>query len=83
MPEHSTVETVAQLMNDLRYAGGGTYTLFVTNGQLQLTNKKDLPPYCIVIEKFTSVDINKGLSSQRWNYLSGRILNLIHGGKLK
>lgn len=82
MPEHSTIETVAQLMNDLRYAGGGTYTLYVTNGQLQLTNKKDLPPYCFVVDKFTSIDINKGLSSQRWSYLEAQILSLIHKGKL-
>lgn len=83
MPEHSSIETVALLMNDLRYAPGGTYTLYVTNGQLNLTNKKDLPPYCMLIDKFTSTDINDGLTSSRWNQLQAKILSLIHKGKLK
>lgn len=82
MPIHSTIETVAQLMSDLRMAGGGTYTLFVNNGQLQLTNKKDLPPYCTVIDQFTSNGINNGLTSERWNDLHSKILSLIHKGKL-
>lgn len=83
MENENTVETVARLMNDLRHCGSGTYTLIAINHQLNVTNKKDLPPYSIVVDKFISTDINDGLTCKRWTDLQAKILTLIHKGKLR
>lgn len=83
MEHENTVENVARMMDGLRFASSGTFTLYAINHQLQLSNKKDLPPYCCVIEKFTSQDINEGLRPEHWNNLQGKILTLIHKGVLR
>ena len=83
MEENSSLETVARLMSHLQFFSGGPHTLIAVNRQLQLTNSKDLPRLCSVIDKFTIKDINEGLTSQRWNELQGKILTLIHKGVLR
>ena len=78
----STVETAAKLMSDMRYVLGGTYRLYAVNKQLQLTNNKHLPTTATLIYKFTSDQINRGLTSEQWNTLDAKILTLIHKGEL-
>jgi len=82
-PIKHPLTTVAELLNELRPAASGMYSLHAYLGNLNCCLSNLAPKDGATIAVLNSRDINDGLSRQLWDQVEARIRILIKQGVLE
>jgi len=73
---------VADLLDELRPVGAGSFRVYVYKKAVGVRRRKDVPIGSHAIAQLTSRDINDGLTSRGWDKIQGELVDLVTRGLL-
>lgn len=82
-PKIHPLTTVQKLIDRTRPVDGGVYSLYVEHYELHICRSGLVPKDAPVIACIGALDINTGLTTERWNHLDAVIRTLIKKGVIE
>lgn len=82
-PKIHPLTTVVMLVDSMRPADRGTYCLYVEHHELQICRAQLVPKDAPRIAVISALDINTGLTTERWNHIEAVIRTLVKKGVIE